>query len=508
MPLEPGQLSFPLGLGYLAAHLRGRGHKVKVLDMYARQMSKSQIERAVKELDTDFVGIGAFSTQYTMVKWLAALIKKHHPDMKIILGGPIATLGYRLALEKTLVDVCVIGEGETTAAELLDMPDGADLSTLPGVAFRGADGKIFVTPSRTYIKNLDELPMPEYSLFDMDKYLHTVFMQTTKGNVRARIYGMKVMAVLTGRGCPYNCQFCSKNFEGVRLRGMDSVIEEIKYLQKTYGIHGVHFIDELAIVNKKRVAELSAKIKPLDIVFDCQARVNVVDKEMLAQLKDAGCLVVGFGIESGSQKILDAMNKRQTIAQTERAMEACRELDLEVKVQLIFGYPGEDADTVLETVEMFRRLRHPGRRFNILAPLPGTPIYDMALKQGFITDEEEYLKSLACDFGGNRIKANFTSFPDGEYLSRKRAAEREMEENFIAELQTRPEEWRAWRREQARDKFAQRKTRIMRALKNPALAVKKLREKPVLREAAQNPSALCAICGHRELCAELGVKKY
>ena len=228
------------------------------------------------------------------------------------------------------------------------------------------------------------------------------------------------------------CHFCSKNL-AVGYRSVDNIIEEIKYLMKRYNVRGFHFGDELLVFNRKRMIEFAQKVKPLNILWAGQARVDTVDRELLEIMKDSGCVAIGYGIESGSQKLLNAMNKGITLQQIENAMKWAMDIGLEIKVQLMMGYPGENESTLQETVDLFKRLRHPGRRFNIFTPLPGSKAYDDCVKNKLIMNEEEYLSKLSMGeygFSFKKVMLNFSSFSDEELIKMKRWAEMEMRKNY------------------------------------------------------------------------------
>ncbi|MBI4667860.1 MAG: radical SAM protein [Elusimicrobia bacterium] len=244
----------------------------------------------------------------------------------------------------------------------------------------------------------------------------------------------KAASILTGRGCPYNCHFCSKSFSGFRFRSINNLIEELNYLKENYNINAVHFSDELAVWNRERTLELIQKIKPLNLLWDCQGRANTVDYDLLKKMKGAGCVGIGFGIESGSNEILKRMNKKITVEQSERAMKAALRAGLMVKVQMMIGYPGETRETVMQTVDLMKRCHSYGRRLAITTPLPGSQLYDDCKSQGFIKNEAEYLEKLIVGYGGDTILVNFTNMSDEELVELKREAEQMMVANYVKYL--------------------------------------------------------------------------
>lgn len=399
---------FPFGIAYIASYLLKYGYEVEIMDIYAKQLTKEEVIAELKKNEYDFIGISALVTQYEYVKWLSETIKNIH-NVPIILGNGLATSSHRLVLDKiSSIDVCVRGEGEITFKEVIENID--NLENVLGISYRDINEKILINPDRPVHKNIDEFPWPAYELFDMSLYTDTKFYETGIFNVREKHLGKKLLPFLTSRGCPYNCNFCGKIIPNVRLRSIEDIVKEIKYLKDNYHIDGIHSIDELFVVNKKRAIALSKALKSLNLLWDCQGRVNTVDYETLKIMKESGCVAIGYGIESGSQKILENMNKKITVKQIEKAMKAAKKADLDVKVQLIFGYPGENIKTLEETLDVFKRVGHPARTFTFICPLPGTTLYKYALNKGLIQDEEEFLYKITKSFDYNIPVINFTEF--------------------------------------------------------------------------------------------------
>lgn len=415
---------FPLGLGYIARAVLDGGYNVDILDIYAYQYKKEKVIEQLKNIKFDIVGISAMSTQYNYVKWLADQIKHISPNKKIILGGALATFTPQTVLENTNVDICVISEGEKVIVELLhniDHPEKVD-----GIWYK-KNNQIFNTKSRTYIKNLDSISFSAYDLFPMDLYLKNSFILNTRGEA----VKIKTANVICGRGCPFNCHFCSKVFQGLRLRSIDNIIEEIKYFKKEYNIEGVFFNDELVVVNKKRIYELCDKIRPLNLKWNCQGRVDTVDYELLKYMKKSGCTAVGYGIESGSQNILENMNKKTRVEQAEKAIKNTKKAGLFPIVQVMFGYPGETKETIQETINFFKQADNPGDELSPVTPLPGTQLWEYTLKQGLIKDEETLLENLDGGYmPDSRVLVNYTDFTWEEYNLLRKSAENRIRKQY------------------------------------------------------------------------------
>jgi len=422
--------AFPLGAGYVAAALAGAGHRIEVFDIYANQLAAESVQSYLDRfnfLDIDAVCISALSTQYRYVKWLVGQLKER-TDKPVILGNALATFSAEVVFKNTAVDICVIGEGERTLVELL--ANLGDLAGIKGIVYR-EDGRIVFNAPREYIKNLDEIVFPLRDKFAMDIYLKHCCL-SSNAEIRA-------ISVITARGCPYECNFCSKTFQGVRLRSVDNIIQEIEQLRSKYDFQGISFSDELTLVNKARTYELCKYLKKAKLAWGCQGRVNVVDLELLKTMRDSGCKSLGFGVESGSQKILDKMNKGICVEDAVKAIKMTKCAGIEPLIQMMHGYPGEDKDTLEETFDFFRKVKSPTMQFSMTTALPGTVLFNDAKKRGLIKDENEYMEKLDWGYYGEReILVNFTKFTDEELVNTRRQLEAKINACYRKYLITHP----------------------------------------------------------------------
>ena len=388
---------FPLNIAYIASFIR-KNHDVEVFDAWGNELDDSQIVDKIKKIDHDVVGITALSTQFNYIKWLIDEIKKYS-KATVVVGGALAIHSADILLKNTKADIAVTGEGEITFRNILDNPD--DIRDIKGIAFMEGR-KIIKTAPQEYIQSLDSLPFPAWDLFPMEKYInHTVW----------RSDGRKI-DMITGRGCPYNCTFCSRNFRGTRLRSVKNVVKEIKEVRRKYGVNFIAFADELVLVSKKRGYDLCRAMKKLGMAWYCQGRLNIVDYPLLKRMKECGCKRIGYGIESGSQRILNIMNKQvdreraiQVLLDTERA-------GLGLHPQMIFGMLGEDRESLKETIDFCKRAHISVHGMTAATPLPGSWLYDYSLKKGLIKDELKYIKGLE---GTTFLYLNLTGFKDRDY---------------------------------------------------------------------------------------------
>lgn len=425
---------FPLGLGYIAAALKDIGAEVEILDIHAHNYSKEETCQELDKLSYDVVGVNAFSTQYSYIKWLTSELKKRRSG-KIILGGPLSTYHPDLVLEKTDADICVISEGDITIKAIVENLD--NLAQVRGIYYI-KNGKIQANPPQEYIKDINSIPFSPYELFPVEIYFKHINLFGG--------FGKKTINMITARGCPYRCNFCSRTIAGARFRTVENVVEEIKFLKQKFAVDSILFNDELVVVSRKRVEELCDKIRPLGIIWGCQGRVNTIDADLLRYMKNAGCVYIGYGIESGSQKILDNMNKGVTVAQNEKALKDTIKVGLTPVIQMMFGYPGEDENTIQETVDMMKRahssLPFPDTKnpqLSLTIPLPGSPLYDQVLSEGLIKDEEEFLSKIEMGYSRNStVVVNLTKFTDSELLALKAKAEKEIYANYRNYLKRHP----------------------------------------------------------------------
>lgn len=410
----------PIGLGIIANVLLSEGHEVKILDINAERLSKSQVKEKIDlKSKYEIIGTGGLITTYKYLKWLIPELKNSNPTSKIVVGGGVVTGDPTLLLNRTPADIAVIGEGEITMKEIVSaLENNNSLETVKGIVYKKENNQIKINPARALIKDLDNLPFPAYDLFPIDIYLRNV--------AHAFVIRKKTeMSIITARGCPYNCNYCYHIFgRGYRTRSVDNVIEEIRYLMEKYKVESILLLDETFTINKKRVMEFCSKmlLEKIDIPWSCYARVDIVDREMLKKMKQAGCYHVGYGIESGSQQILDNMNKKVTVEQAKKAIKLTRSTGLVCGTTFMFGYPGESLETIKETVYFCKQLLI-SPSFFFTTPYPGTKLYkevkDRIIKK--YGDEEKFIEVLG---DASEFTINLTDFSDEELFKLKEESER------------------------------------------------------------------------------------
>lgn len=404
--------NFPTGLGIIAQVLRQKGHEVSVLDINAQRFSREMACGVIAALpDPDVIGVSGLISTYKYQKWFFPQLKRLKPRAILVAGGGCATAVPELLLEKTPCDYVVMGEGETTFAELLDaMAAGRDCQGISGTGCL-VDGHAVFGPTRGNVADLDSLPLPAYDLFPTEIYLSNPIW------FRGGEHGAS-MNMISSRGCPMDCGFCYHLFgrRSYRQRSAAHVIAEVRLLKERYGVKFIAFVDDNMMVNPAFLSEFCGLMGPLGIEWGCHGRVDCVSRERLRMMRKSGCVWLGFGIESGSQRILDRMNKRVTVEQARAAVQLTREEGICPNCTFIFGYPGEDMESIRETMR-FQLGLCLAKSFFLATPYPGTPLYAEARSKGLIKDEEEFILSLndAADF-----TVNLTGFSDRQLLGLRR----------------------------------------------------------------------------------------
>jgi len=426
--LSPG--SFPLGLGYIGAILKKNGYTVEALDIRGSNYSENEVEDFLKNNVNkyDVICIGGMITVYLEIQKLVLLIKKYRPDIPVIVGGTIASSLPNLVLSKTKADILCIGEGEITVIEILEAFAGKrNLKQVKGIAFR-KDGEFCFNLPRELIQDLDSVPFPLWDIFPMENYINAQLIVPRSNS--------KGINLISGRGCPFRCIYCYRNFgNSVRMRSVDNVINEMKELNKKFGITHFEFQDELFTINKARVHEFCHKLiaEKMDVTWRCLGRADLVDYESLALMKKAGCHWIGYGMESGSQKMLDIMQKNLRVDQIKNAIRISREAGLEVTGTFMMGLPGESVETIKETIEFCKEMKIFNEIF-FTVPYPGTQLFTELKESGVIKEEEEFIIKLSGDM--TELKINMTSFSDDELHRLKRNAEKEISE-YLSETSKR-----------------------------------------------------------------------
>jgi len=372
----------PLGLAWIAAVLEKRGHKVKIVDSPTLELGWEEWLREVKSWHPDVVGFSILTPTAPKGYRAAKMLKEElGDDFPILAGGVHVTPMYEEALNNH-IDVVVLGEGEITTAELIDVIEkhGLDkerLRAVKGLAFKDGSRTI-VTGIRPFIKDLDSLPWPARHLLPMDKY-------TLLGKP------IRVAHVMASRGCPYGCIYCMTSYfwgRRIRFRSAKSVADEIEYLVDKYKVRHIVFSDDDLTANKGFVYDFIKELKErgIEISFSCGSRVDHVDKKFLKFLYENGCEAIYFGVESASQETINRIGKRIRLDQVVKVFKWVREIGGFVVGSFILGFPWETIEDMKKTVDFAIKLQPNYAQFTVLTPYPGTPLYYYALRHNLIED--------------------------------------------------------------------------------------------------------------------------
>jgi radical SAM superfamily enzyme YgiQ (UPF0313 family) len=421
---DPHTSLLPIGLGYINAMLRKEGYRSKVANF--SRAAWREIAEYIAGRPPAILGVSQFTHNRFDSLRLARLAKKINPSCFVVFGGPHATHRFREILSQNdSVDAVVIGEGEETFCELVRCcaeNRRNELDSVRGIAFRNA-GSIMMTPPRAPLDDLDALPLPAACFDDaigVDAHRQMEFL-------------------VTSRGCPASCRFCSSpRFWGraLRFRSPRSIVDEIKFIRNRYGLIYFSIRDDTFTADRKRVLDFCRLLlqEKVYILWNCQSRVNAVDQEILFWMKRAGCECVQFGIESGSTKVLRALGKNITREQIRKAAEQTRRAGLHLSLYLVTGVPGETNEDVGETLSLLESIKASDGQVSPLVYYPGTSLCEEGMNSGsigrdlFESDTRDALYVRSDTFVRksvtsllNRIErvAEKTSYTQADFLAQK-----------------------------------------------------------------------------------------
>jgi anaerobic magnesium-protoporphyrin IX monomethyl ester cyclase len=383
----------PLGIGYIASSLKQRGFKVEVLDCTFRDENDllDQIEGSKPKI------IGIYS-MYLMERESISIARKikHTADL-LVAGGPLPTINSKIFLDD--FDIVVVGEAEVTMLEIVeDFLDHKEPKKVNGIVFKDNFG-IKHTPKREHIVDLDLIPFPARELFDNDAYKE--YYQKS--------FGYTMTSMISSRGCPFKCDFCSRPVfgESFRSRSATNIVDEMELISKL-GYDSIWFADDCFTMSKDRVIKICDEIirRDLQINWQCLSRVDTRDHEMFLAMKKAGCRKIFFGVESGDKRILKLMKKNVEIPAAREAICNASSVGIDTGAFFIIGYPGESNDTILNTIRFGTSLPLDYLSFTLPYPIPGTGLYDKvkdvlrapSKKKIRLVDHELHFKSEFSEF--------------------------------------------------------------------------------------------------------------
>ena len=397
-----GGKMLPLGLLYAGSIIERCGYPVKIYDPLIddnclTRLDKgdlSELDRIIGEFKPEIVGFGGIASSFGRTKKISLHIKQRWPEIMHIAGGPLASV-YKLLLTKTTISIVFHGETERTLPVFLEcISNGLPIEGIAGVSTLRPSGEIVRNPLAPQIENLDDIPLPDYELLDVDAY------------------HLDEIDLITSRGCTNRCSFCYRHMKGHRQHSVSYVIHHIKFIIERYGITRFIFNDELFNADRQWVLDFCDAIRRenLKISFGTSFRADNVDESILRSLKSAGCEFINYGQESGSDTILKEYRKGIKAAANTYFTLLTRKAGLKCPVQIVIGSPSETSSTIRETTGFLIDLEEANPSINYLIPFPETPIWEYVEKNNLVPDVEHYLDEVA-HWGGSPV-LNLTRVPN------------------------------------------------------------------------------------------------
>lgn len=353
----------PLGLGYLSSYLKSNGYN----DVNIYHITNND---NVPEIKADIIGIGFPTSLFNKAIDILMELKKQNSNSLFVAGGCHATYRPQECLDNGF-DVVVMGEGEIALLDIVRKRENGETIE------RIISGK--------EIKNLDDIPFPDYEGLKIKDYV-------------LNFKGKNYISMFVSRGCPMKCNFCGSPamWKRLRLNSIEYIKKHIDYLMEKFHIEAIMFQDDVFAINDNRVKEIGGYLFDKGISYRCLVKANSLTKETIKILVDTGCVEVCIGIESGNQKMLDVMNKRTTVEQNRQALINCKEMKLSVKALVLLGIPGESKQSIEDTIRLIEEIVPEDVDANILVLYPGTEfcenIKDYDIKQEITDFDSQYMK--------------------------------------------------------------------------------------------------------------------
>ncbi len=357
----------PLGLLYISSYLEHKGIENSVFD--STFSDKIELFEFLIAKNPDYLGLYVnFLTRKNILE-IIRFVQKSELETKVILGGPDVRYHAENYL-KNGADFLVIGEGEQTLYELLSSNDKTKINEINGLAFLNENNEVVFTKERDFIKDVDTLPFPNRKKIDLSDYLE----------VWKDHYGYSSITISTQRGCPYTCKWCSHAVYGdtYRRRSPKNVVEELVQIQKEYNPDSYWFVDDVFTMSKKWMTEFRDELKnrDLEISYECITRADKLDEEIITILKETGCKILWVGAESGSQKVLDLMDRKTDVRHFREMMKLAKKHGVKTGTFLMLGYPGETVDDINESIKHLKDFDPDYFTINKAYPIKGTGMFD------------------------------------------------------------------------------------------------------------------------------------
>ena len=373
-----GPLNEPLGLAYLAANLERGGHEVAILDAPALNLAASDICQYMEERPYDLIGVTMLTPMYNRSVEVVRALRHAFAGITIVVGGPHPTILPRETLiDNKEIDFVVIGEGEVVFLDLVNALDSAARTDdIPGIGYR-KNGTVIINQPPAMISNLDDLPIPARHLLPMNAY-HMTKSRTKSGHA---------FTVSVARGCPFNCAFCCRIFgRKVRHHSVGRIVNTIGILVNEYHAKEINLEADTLTINKHFVRSLCDELirsgLSKKITWTCESRIDTVNEDILRKMREAGCWQISYGVETGSQRLLDLIHKDITVEQIEKTFEITKRTGISIRAFFMLGIPTETRQESLKTISFAKKLDARWSQFTVCTPFPGTELYDLALRDG------------------------------------------------------------------------------------------------------------------------------
>jgi radical SAM superfamily enzyme YgiQ (UPF0313 family) len=391
----------PLGIAYIASSLEKEGHKVGILDSAVLGLTKNETRTAIKNFNPDVVGVTCMTSTIKGALEASKLAKDISKDIITVLGGshlfvfPTETLTY------DYIDFGVAGEGEIVFPELILALEGKKkFRNIDGLAYK-EHGKVKFKPAKRFVRDLDSLSFPARHLLSNKKYFSI-------------LADHPFTTMITSRGCLYHCGYCfRKNLDNVvRFRSPKNIVDEIENCIEM-GFKEIWFYDDTFTMNKKHAIGICKEIlkRNIDIKWQAVTRVDCVDLKLLKLMKDAGCHMIRYGVESGNQKILNLMKKGITLQQSIDAIRWTKQAGIDTFCFFMIGYPGENQKTIKETIDFALKLDPDWVMFSNTTPYPLTGLMELAHKTRLLEDKD-YWKKFVLGKTNERIPYKFLNLDE------------------------------------------------------------------------------------------------
>jgi len=382
-----------LGMAYIAAAVRAVGHPVLLRDYEVLRLGYDDVAADVRAFHPDVVAMALFINNVDRCLRIAALVKAIDPRIRVVFGGPQATIFPEQTLADPHVDIVVQSEAEISMCRLLATLDDRDaVAGVPGLWFN-TGSEVVRTPRQPLIENLDSVPVPALDLYPMDRYYPAV-----------HIWGQRVANMVTSRGCPYECTFCEAKMtfgRTFRFHSPERVVDDMNYMHRTWGVDSFQFYDDIFTTNRKRVLALCETLlseRTYPYQWMCFTRTDLVDRELLAAMKRAGCYLIVFGCESGSPRLLKLIKKNLTVERNYEGIRLTREAGIRTLSSFMLGLPTETAEETEATIRFAVRSDLDFAVFPITEPYPGTEMWNDAVENGYFIAADTFKNHLLTNF--------------------------------------------------------------------------------------------------------------